>query len=134
MSVKNKILLEGMPFTYYKERQIDESTLIDLLGVVIYEASRSSVLDEIGIEDHGVATHCILGYVLDALGVPPEGEVKRLSGEHVNFNKECCYSRTPYYEIVYGIHSVEYGQDQPSAEALLSDLKNELNNKQLHYL
>lgn len=69
----NKVWLREEPFARSIERQIDRATLVDLLGIVIYEADRSAKLEDAGFADQASSVDCLFDYVLDALGVPPGG-------------------------------------------------------------
>lgn len=88
----NKIWLREEPFARSMERQIDRATLVDLLGIVIYEADRSSKLEDAGFVDQAPSVDCLFDYVLDALGVPPEANG---------------YSREPFNEIFYSDYWLE---------------------------
>ncbi len=84
--------LREEPFARSMERQIDRATLVDLLGIVIYEADRSSKLEDAGFVDQAPSVDCLFDYVLDALGVPPEADG---------------YSREPFKEIFYSDYWLE---------------------------
>lgn len=71
MSV-NKLWLQDEQFAWSIDRLIDRETLIDLLGIVIYEADRSSKLEDAGFADQANSVECLFDYDLDALHVPPE--------------------------------------------------------------
>jgi hypothetical protein len=88
----NKVWLREEPFARSMERQIDRATLVDLLGIVIYEADRSSKLEDAGFVDQAPSVDCLFDYVLDALGVPPEANG---------------YSREPFNEIFYSDYWLE---------------------------
>ena len=79
-------------FARSMERQIDRATLVDLLGIVIYQADRSSKLEDAGFVDQAPSVDCLFDYVLDALGVPPEADG---------------YSREPFNEIFYSDYWLE---------------------------
>lgn len=68
----NKLWLRDERFARSIERQIDRETLIDLLGIVEYEANRSTILEDAGFADQASSVDCLFDYVLDALGIPPE--------------------------------------------------------------
>ena len=68
----NKVWLRDEHFARSIERQIDRETLIDLLGIVEYEANRSTILQDAGFADQANSVECLFDYVLDALGIPPE--------------------------------------------------------------
>lgn len=55
---------------------INDETLCDLLRIIEYQAQRSAMLDDHGFEDKGDPIDALYEYVLDALGVPPDGEEK----------------------------------------------------------
>ena len=88
----NKMWLREETFARSMERQIDRATLVDLLGIVIYEADRSSKLEDAGFVDQAPSVDCLFDYVLDALGVPPEADG---------------YSREPFNEIFYSDYWLE---------------------------
>ena len=85
MSVDKHWLLK-QSFTRSFSRHIDRETLIDLLGIVIYEADRSALLEQAGYTDEASAVECLFDYVLDALGVPPSTD---------------SFSRTPFEMLFY---------------------------------
>lgn len=85
MSV-TKHWLSGQTFARNIKRSIDRETLLDLMGIVIYEADRSAKLEDAGFSDDASSVDCLFDYVLDALGVPPE------SGS---------FSRRPFEELFY---------------------------------
>lgn len=68
----NKLWLSDQQFARSIERQIDRETMLDLLGIVIYEADRSAKLEDAGFADQASSVDCLFNYVLDALGVPPK--------------------------------------------------------------
>lgn len=68
----NKVWLRDERFARTVERQIDRETLVDLLGIVVYEADRSAILEDAGFADQASSVDCLFDYVLDALGIPPE--------------------------------------------------------------
>lgn len=68
----NKVWLRDEHFARSVERQIDRETLVDLLGIVVYEADRSAKLEDAGFADQASSVECLFDYVLDALGIPPE--------------------------------------------------------------
>ena len=82
----NKLWLRDEAFARSIERRIDRATLVDLLGIVIYEANRSSKLEDAGFTDQASSVDCLFDYVLDALGVPPETDG---------------YSREPFNQLFY---------------------------------
>jgi hypothetical protein len=129
MNVEN----QDLPFCKYRERKIDDLSIIDLLGVVIYEASRASALLQVGFDDQASANFFLLDFVLDALGVPPSGKVKVISGERKQFTKACEYSRERFYEITLGDYAIEFGEDQLPANKLFDALKDEMMNFESHY-
>jgi len=88
-----KLWLQDQKFARSIERQIDRSTLVDLLGVVIYEADRAARLEDAGFADQAPSVDCLFDYVLDALGVPPE-----LDG----------YSREPFSELFYNDYWLDH--------------------------
>jgi hypothetical protein len=89
----NKLWLQDQQFARSIERQIDRRTLIDLLGIVIYEAGRSSKLEDAGFADQAPSIDCLFDYVLDALGVPHESDT---------FNRE------PFEKLLYNDYWLEH--------------------------
>ncbi|BBE50856.1 hypothetical protein OYT1_ch1299 [Ferriphaselus amnicola] len=69
-----KLWLQDQQFARSIERQIDRSTLIDLLGIVLYEADRAARLEDAGFADQAPSVDCLFDYVLDALGIPAEND------------------------------------------------------------
>lgn len=90
-----------------KKRNIDDETLIDLLRICEYEAQRSTVLDEIGIQDRASPIDALFMYVLDAIGVPPSGDKKLLAGEVARFTRECAFDRQWFEELFYSKYLLE---------------------------
>jgi hypothetical protein len=82
----NKHWLSGQTFARNIKRSVDRETLLDLMGIVIYEADRSAKLEDAGFSDNASSVDCLFDYVLDALGVPPESE---------------SFSRQPFEELFY---------------------------------
>lgn len=70
----NKVWLRDEHFARSITRQIDRETLVDLLGIVEYEADRSAILEDAGFADQASSVECLFDYVLDALGIPPESD------------------------------------------------------------
>jgi len=70
----NKVWLRDEQFARSIARQIDRETLVDLLGIVVYEADRSAILEDAGFADQASSVECLFDYVLDALGVPSEND------------------------------------------------------------
>lgn len=88
-----KLWLRDQQFARSIERQIDRSTLIDLLGIVIYEADRSTKLEDAGFADQASSVDCLFDYVLDALEVPVETGT---------------FSREPFSELFYNDFWLEH--------------------------
>lgn len=83
----NKLWLRDKQFARSIERQIDRETLVDLLGIVVYEADRSAMLEDAGFADQASSVECLFDYVLDALGIPPETDTfSRESFEKLFYN------------------------------------------------
>ena len=87
-----KAWLKGQLFARSIERSIDRNTLIDLMGIVIYEADRSILLDNAGFTDTTPAVDCLFDYVLDALGIP---------------GSNAAFSREPFNQIFYNDYWLE---------------------------
>jgi hypothetical protein len=84
--------LKGQSFARNIERTIDRESLLDLLGIVIYEADRSAALENAGCSDDTPAVDCLFDYVLDALSVPAETN---------------SFSRNPFAEMFYNDYWLE---------------------------
>ncbi len=72
---EQKTGLAEEPFVRSIPRTIDRETMLDLMALVIYEADREGDIEDAGFDVDRVkdpAIDCLVGYVLDALGVPPE--------------------------------------------------------------
>jgi hypothetical protein len=65
--ISQKYLLDGRSWNTSRARQIDEFALVDLLGIIHYEADRAAFLDRVGFQDNGSVTHVLLDYVLDVV-------------------------------------------------------------------
>lgn len=104
MSV-NKNWLRGQTFARNIKRSVDRETLLDLMGIVIYEADRSAKLEDAGFSDDASSVDCLFDYVLDALGVPPESE---------------SFSRDPFENLFYTDFWLDkaYGSAADALEAL----------------
>lgn len=89
----NKVWLQDEQFARSIKRQIDKETLIDLLGIVIYEAGRSAKLEDAGFADQAPSVDCLFDYVLDALGIPPESKT---------------FSREPFEKSFYNDYWLEH--------------------------
>lgn len=89
----NKLWLRDEKFARSVERQIDRNTLVDLLGIVVYEADRSSKLEDAGFADQASSVECLFDYVLDALGIPPENDT---------------FSREPFENLFYNDYWIEH--------------------------
>lgn len=89
----NKLWLQDEHFARSIERLIDRETLVDLFGIVIYEADRSSKLEDAGFADQASSVECLFDYVLDALRVPPESET---------------FSREPFEKLFYNDYWLEH--------------------------
>ena len=92
MTAITKHWLANELFARSIERSIDRETLIDLLGIVTYEANRSTALEDAGFSDETPSVECLFDYVLDALGVPSETQ---------------SFSRSPFEEIFYNDYWLE---------------------------
>lgn len=86
MGVK-KNWLKGQPFARNTKRVIDRETLLDLLGILIFEADRDVVLEDDGFSNTGSSVGCLFDYVLDAMDIPAESDsFSRLPFENVFYN------------------------------------------------
>lgn len=89
----NKPWLQDERFARSIKRQIDKETLIDLLGIVIYEVNRSSKLEDAGFADQASSIECLFNYVLDALEIPPSSDT---------------FSREPFEKFFYNDYWLEH--------------------------
>jgi hypothetical protein len=100
--------LKGESFARNIERTIDRESLLDLLGIVVYEADRSTALEEAGFSDDAPAVDCLFDFVLDALGIPAEAEsFSRKPFEHLFYNDywlEKCYGSLS--EALYALEAL----------------------------
>lgn len=101
-----KLWLQDQQFARSIERQIDRSTLVDLLGIVIYEADRSTKLEDAGFADQASSVDCLFDYVLDALGIPVENDT---------------FSREPFIALFYNDYWLEHRIE--SLEMVLTELE-----------
>lgn len=89
----NLLWLRDEPFARSIKRNIDRETLVDLLGIVVYEANRLSQLEDAGFQDQANSTECLFDYVLDALQIPSACET---------------YSREPFEDLFYDDFFLEH--------------------------
>lgn len=89
----NKVWLHDQQFARSIERQIDRGTLVDLLGILVYEADRSAKLEDAGFADQASSIDCLFDYVLDALNIPPENDT---------------FSREPFEDLFYNGYWLEH--------------------------
>lgn len=87
-----KSWLKNQPFARNAPRHIDRETMLDLLGIIKYEADRHTALEDVGFSDNEPSVDCLFDYVLDALGIPPESEE---------------FSRQPFEMIFYNDYWLE---------------------------
>ena len=91
MGVKKHWLI-GQSFARSIKRDIDRETLLDLLGIVIYEADRDSALEDAGFSNVAPSVECLFDYVLDAMEIPAESDV---------------FSRSPFEQVFYNDYWLE---------------------------
>ncbi len=91
MGVKKHWLI-GQSFARNFKRDIDRETLLDLLGIVIYEANRDSALEDAGFSNVAPSADCLFDYVLDAMEIPAESD---------------SFSRSPFEELFYNDYWLE---------------------------
>jgi hypothetical protein len=128
------IFIKDYEWSQSKPRQIDDETLIDLLRICEYEAERLNALEDIGFQDNASSAEALYMYVLDALGVPPIGHKKMLSGEVDRFSRECVFDREWFDELFYQKKLLENDKYNYSHRAILEVIRNELqNNIDRHY-
>lgn len=101
----DKHWLVGKAFARTLQRAIDRSTMIDLLGIVEYDAQRMAHLEDAGFQDTMPAVECLFDYVLDALDVPPHG------GD---------FDREPFESLFYNDYLLE--DLYPSLDAVIDAL------------
>ena len=118
-----------------KRRQIDEETLIDLLKVVKYQADRQTALEELGIEDRASPEEALFDYVLDAIGVPAEGDEKHMHGDHERFSRVCKFFREWFEELFYQEFLLNNSEHGWGYIDLLRELRGGVSNEALssHY-
>jgi hypothetical protein len=128
------IFLRDYDWAQSKPRSIDDETLIDLLKICEYQAGRSATLDELGIEDRADPTEVLYSYVLDALGVPPDGAAKFFAGEIERFSRECHFSRDWFEELFYSEYLLNNAENKYSLEDLIALIRQEItHNLDRHY-
>lgn len=88
---------ENEAFSRSIPRTVDRETLVDLLSIIIYNAERDVILDELGIQDNGNPVDLLFEYVLDAIGTPPEGYIYESQA----------FTRLPLHELFYGTYLIE---------------------------
>ena len=126
--------IENEDWCQSRKRTIDDATLIDMLGILEYEAERSARLDELGIQDSASSNCALFMYVLDALGVPAEGAEKNFEGEHQKFSKKCIFSREWFDELFYQEYLCNNQEHQWSFSDLLEIIRNAVKtNLRQHY-
>jgi len=101
----DKHWLAGKAFARSLQRAIDRNTIIDLLGIVEYDAQRMAHLEDAGFQDTMPAVECLFDYVLDALDVPPHGAE---------------FDREPFEELFYDDYLLE--NRYPSLDAVIDAL------------
>lgn len=114
--------VKDQPWARSMTRQIDDETLLDLLGICVYAARRTEALEEINIEDRGDPTEALWVYVLDALGVPPQGHRKLLTGDLPQFSRECSFDREWFDKLFFG----DFLLDSDECDHVLNDLRDVL--------
>jgi hypothetical protein len=95
------IYIKDQPWARSIPRKIDDETLLDLLGICVYTARRSEILENINILDQGDPTEMLWSYVLDALGVPNNGQRKLLTGDLPQFSRECSFDREWFDKLFF---------------------------------
>lgn len=101
------IYIKDQPWARSLPRQIDDETLMDLLGICVYAARRSEALEDLNIEDRGDPYEALWSYVLDALGVPPQGHRKLLTGDVARFSRECSFDREWFDRLFFSDYLLE---------------------------
>lgn len=118
-------------------RQIDDETLLDMLGICVYAAKRSEALEDLNIEDRGDPSEVLWSYVLDALGVPPHGHRKLLTGEVARFSRECSFDREWFDKLFFSDYLLdgdECGHVLHGLRDVLSVIRDEIgSNLDRHY-
>lgn len=129
-----KIWIRHHEWAQSKPRQIDDKTLLDLLRICEYQAKRTALLEDICVQDNGDPADALFMYVLDALGVPPTGHQKLLSGENPRFSRECSFKRDWFNELFYSDYLLENDKHNYSLDDVLLLMKKEVeNNIDMHY-
>jgi len=128
------IFIRDYDWAKSKERSIDDETLCDLLRIIEYQAERSSALEDIGIQDNASPEDALFVYVLDALGVPSEGDKKEFQGEHEAFLKDCTFSRVWFEELFYQEFLLNNDEHNWTYEEILIIFHKEIKNRlHTHY-
>lgn len=128
------IFLRDYDWAQSKPRSIDDQTLIDLLKICEYQARRMTALEEFGIEDHADPADVLYSYVLDALGLPPDGAPKFFAGEIERFSRECHFSRDWFEELFYSEYLLNNAENKYSLEDLIALIRQEItHNLDRHY-
>lgn len=120
------IFIRDLDWAQSKKRSIDDETLCDLLRMIEYQAERLNTLDELGIQDNGAPEEALFVYILDALGVPPEGDKKEFQGEHEAFMKNCSFSREWFEELFYQEFLLNNDEHNWTHSELLEEFKKEI--------
>lgn len=125
--------VDSLDFAQSKDRQIDDNTLIDLLAIIEYQASRSEVLEGIGFTDNESPDDALLTFVLDALNVPREG-AKKVFEENVYDIEEKVFTRSWFEEKFYADYLLGSDVQQTLKDVIemfRKEVKHELNS---HYI
>lgn len=133
-------VFDGRSWAVSRTRIIDEQTILDLLGLLEYDAERDVRLEESGADRVGDTPsddpiECIYYYILDALGVPPEGTPKAAVGEHPRFSRMLRFSREWFCELFYSDYLLEKQERGLTLPLILEKIKAEIaSNLDGHYV
>jgi hypothetical protein len=133
-------VFKGHSWAVSRTRSIDDATIVDILGVLEFAADRDRRLEESGqVQDWGSVnddpTELMYVYVLDALGVPPEGEKRKATGEHPRFSRTLAFSRHWFEELFYSHYLLEKNERKLTLTAVVKHIRAEVaSNLDRHYV
>lgn len=114
-----------------KNRIIDDSTLCDLIKLLEHQSERSSQLEKLGIFDNGALEDVLFVFILDALGVPPDGDRQVAGSDQAG----CEFSRQWFNLMFYEEYLLNNAMHTWSPNDLLKIFKKELKDDlKRHYL
>lgn len=108
------------PWVVSRSRKIDERTMMDLMLFVEFEAKRVERLEQAGFTDDLCAADTMFDYVLDALGVPANGE--QITQESITK----FFSREWFYELFFSEYILEKTENGLSVADVLKQIVKEV--------